>query len=138
MNKAEKELRFLATPEKGEVSALLIRPDGGALRSGEVAELIHGAQVRAGLVGEQRYMPGKEPGKCGAGHARKRGMPRGLHKLADFRHAAIIAVAGTVRSLKTLELRIGRHSIESLTRYSRYLMPDRNRPLPVAEIELLA
>lgn len=27
MNKAEKELRFLATPEKGEVSALLIRPD---------------------------------------------------------------------------------------------------------------
>jgi uncharacterized protein len=27
MSKAEKELRFLATPEKGEVSALLIRPD---------------------------------------------------------------------------------------------------------------
>ncbi|NGP16610.1 hypothetical protein [Devosia aurantiaca] len=125
---------FTCSPD----DALLLRPDGSAMSSMEVAELIHGAQVRAGLVGEQRYLPGKDPKSCKPEAVRKRGMPRGLHGLADFKHAAIIAVAGTVRSLKTLESKVGRHSIESLMRYSRYLVRDDNRPLPVADIELLA
>ena len=41
MSKAEKELRFVATPEKGEVSALLIRPDDAT----HLLALGHGAST---------------------------------------------------------------------------------------------
>ncbi|MFY7929606.1 MAG: hypothetical protein ACOVS5_12115, partial [Oligoflexus sp.] len=59
---------------------LIMSPNGQPLTRDDVAQLVHGAQVRAGLVAANR--PNSDEGKV-------QGMPRGRYTIADFVEVAI-------------------------------------------------
>ena len=108
---------------------LFTAPDGVALVAGDVSQLIHGAQVRAGLVATTRRTDGS---------GRVQGMPRGKYLPGAFKATARRRIAKTVTSLLTLARRVNRESTESLQVERRYLKKRMGHHKPVATLGVLA
>ncbi|WMT91913.1 hypothetical protein [Pelagibacterium sp. H642] len=108
---------------------LIVSPEGKALVPGDVAHLVHGAQVRAGLVAAARRTDGS--GKV-------QGMPRGRFSIAEFVEAAMRDRASTVTSLLILADAVNRSSTESLQRFSRHLKVLSRKAAPAATLGLMA